>query len=194
MKMKTDIVERWLLLEQSGELDAVRRWLLHRHLRAHPGDLAFRDDLRRITEAARAARPDVAIRPEVMQALRQAARDASSRSEEIVFQPAARPVPWTRPLLIAAGLLLLLAGGIFLAKTPDQAITVVQTPPPAVNPVPEAVPDPAPALAWEDDFDKELAELDSLVAVSGAEWDDSNGGVDADSLARELLELGGAEI
>lgn len=201
--MKKDTAEQWLLLEQSGELDAVRRWLLRRHLQAHPEDCAYRDDLDRITRAARAQGPDKPLSPYVLETLRAAAREAHTRSEQIVFRPALSPVAWTRPALVAAGLTLLVLGGLWLARKPEAPLQVVRTPPGATvsSPQPEiesafpAAPSRNAQLAWEDDFDTELAELSSLVAVSDTEWEDAGSqATDADAVARELLELGGTKI
>ena len=51
--MKNETAEQWILLEQSGELGPVRRWLLRRHVAQHPGLLDFQRDLARITRGVR---------------------------------------------------------------------------------------------------------------------------------------------
>ena len=84
--MKTNQAEHWLLLEQSGELNAWQRWRLTRCLQRHPELAAFREDLRRISELSRASGPVDAPGWQAPGSIRQAAAEQPSLD---VAQPTA---------------------------------------------------------------------------------------------------------
>lgn len=194
--MKCESAEQNVLLEQSGELKGLRRWLTIRHVRSCAQCRQYRADLNRVTAAARDAMPDLAPGEGVMEQIRAVARKESSRSVEIRFRPSREPLSTIfRPALLYSALGLLVLMGFWLVLRPvlrpgAAPVQVARTPVPAAAPAPAAKPD----VSWDDDMDDQIASLgDMLAAASG----DSNGAdtiEDMDSVARELLELEGEEI
>jgi hypothetical protein len=171
--MKKETIERWVLLDSTGELDAVRRWLLRRQPEA---DRIRRDvqDLVRSAGPAETAGPSDAV----LLAIEREARRMH----------AGRPGPdrasaWRPVLALASVAAIALAA--WLAVRPAPEVTA-----------PQAAP-ADPELAWDNGIDTDLAELKSLVAMATDETEssaDATAATDINSLASELMELEGPTI
>jgi hypothetical protein len=180
--MKRDTAEKWMLLEQSGELGPVRGLLLRRHLARHPEDRTFRDDMVRIVDAARDAGDVPGIDAQVRAAIRAA---ADRRVEEDV-------APSWRPALAFAALVLVLAAGWLVFRHPPAMSPSQVAKAPAKETVAEA------DLAWDNGIDAEISELQNMFAM-GADGSDASDAAstdttDVETIARELLQLEGSEI
>lgn len=172
--MKTDNVEKLLLLEQSGELGPLGRWRLNRALARQPDLKAFREDLGRIADLSRSSGPADAPDPCVLGAIRQS---AAGRAQEGFGWAAAS---WLRPA-IACAAILLAVGGIALVN--------------------QYHPGPGARIAshaqqrgpgWEEDLDAQLSSIQSLLA---ANFDASGESIPSDpnAIAMELLGMEGLQ-
>jgi hypothetical protein len=190
--MNRDRIEKWILLDQSGELDPLRRWILRRALRADAGGRGFESDLHRIIRAARAGDERLSdLPPRTIEAIFEAARQSTfeGRSSQTTV-PA--PVPGWRPAMAFAALILLLGAVWLTVRRPEVIPGVAQAPTPA---------DPALAsqdMPWVDGLEQPLNELSSVLELAYENGDvfassSANGG-DLDDLARQLLEWEGSEI
>ena len=183
--MKRETAERWMLLEQSGELDPVRRWLLKRHLARHPGDRAFQDDMNRIVRDARSLNDLPDISAQVRAAIRVAAANREPRDAAWGWQPA---------LVFTTLTLLLLTG--WLMNRPVTLPTQTEV---AVAPADKTAPGTADAeLAWDNGIDKEISELQSQFAMASDDAEtsetQSTETSDLETIATELLQLEGSKI
>ena len=177
--MKRDTLEKWILLEQSGELDDRRRAALEHALKSDPDARAYRNALRGITEAARtepdAATPDAAVTARILREARKH-RDRSGPGVLVRF-----PVWGPRLAYAAAGLVLAVGGWLVLHKPPSGDI---------VQDVPHEPAENAEILAWDDGFESDLALISSIMAYTEEEWNlPAESDPDLDDLARELIEL-----
>ena len=183
--MKRETAERWMLLEQSGELDPIRRWLLQRHLAQHPGDRAFQDDMNRIVRAARSLSDGPDISAQVRAALGVAAAQRGPQDTAWGWQPA---------LVFTTLTLLLLTGWLMNRPVTIPAPTEV-----AVAPADKTTPDAADAeLSWDNGIDKEISELQSQFAMASDDAEtsetQSTDTSDLETIATELLQLEGSKI
>ncbi len=185
--MNQDTVEKWILLEQSGELGAFRRWLLNRHLRANADARRFQSDLQRITSDARASQDIRGIERDSLAAILQAARENTSRRETFELAPE-RPAFSFRPALAFAALALLVGATWMVVQRPETATEVAQTP--KTVPVEQAAPETA--LPWDDGLDQSISELGNALASASAdsEYTSSSSSSDLDEMARELIAEG----
>lgn len=169
--MKREKAEQWMLLEQSGELDPIRRALLRRHLARNPEDRNFIADADRIMRDARSLTDIPDISSQARAAIRIAAEEREMGGTASRWQPA----------LAFAVFAIALFGGWLVFRTPP-APQVTEAP--AVKTVAES------DLAWDNGIDAEISELNSLLASSADESDTT----DLETIASELLELEGSEI
>ncbi len=139
--MKRETAEQWMLLEQSGELDPIRRALLRRHLARNPEDRVFITDADRIMRDAKS----LADVPDLSAQTRAAIRIAGEERER-----AGDAFRW-RPALAFALLAVALLGGWFMIR-PSPAPQVTEA-----------------DLAWDNGIDAEISELNSLLASSADE-------------------------
>lgn len=167
--MKTEKIEQLMLLEQSGELGFIGRWQLRHALATQPELAKFRDELEAVTRASReAALPGCEVPADVLGEIRKAAAEQNTH-----------PVPldvmfgsWLRPAIALAAILVTITGiGVVnhLQDSGEPLSVARQT------------------SAWNDGFDNELTNLDRMLAANF----DAAESLDADSLARELLQLEG---
>jgi hypothetical protein len=175
--MKMETFENWLLLEQSGELDALRGWLLRRELARNPDLRVLRDELKLVSRAVSNTRVDGPGK-EVMDAIRREARQASGRSEQIDWVPA-RGLSW-KPVFATCAAVALVA----LFAWP--ALRSTHEPGPVTATQQQATETRDDDLAWDDGVDSDLEALSAMVAQTTD--------TDVDTLATELLELEGTEI
>jgi len=166
--MKRETAEQWMLLEQSGELDPIRRALLRRHLARNPEDRNFIADADRIMRDARSLTDIPDISSQARAAIRIAAEERETDGTALRWQPA----------LAFAVLAIALFGGWLVFRTP---------PAPQVAEIKTVV---ESDLAWDNGIDAEISELNSLLASSIDESDTT----DLETIASELLELEGSEI
>ncbi len=136
--MKTEKLEKWLLLEQSGELSKRKR----RVLNACPEAQVKRDELKALCAAV----PVLDAEPEPWSATKIAARLREERQPSLTFSKVWKPVFLT-------GTCLMLAVSMFNFKQTSAEIAVVA----------ETEKD-----VWSDQFEEDLVELESLIlAMSG---------------------------
>lgn len=173
--MNTNQAEQWLLLEQSGELNAWQRWRLARCLQRHPELAAFREDLRRISELSRASGPVDAPGWQVPGSIRQAAAEQQTSA---VAPPASPIGAWWRPAL-AAGLAALAITTAYVTLREPSVSTEITV---STQQVPI------------DDIDSQIDSLNNLLALSLDTVDATADTKNADDIARELLALEGLEI
>ena len=173
--MNTDTAQRYILLEQSGELSERQRRRLETHLSAHPEDRAYRNELYAITAAAQHASPEATPDRSLNRILAEAR--ATSTGQAL---PVSGTLIFLRPALALAALCALcLVGWVFLHEPGSTAITG------HVGPEPELV-------AWDTGLDEQISELNSLFASVDEEIDISDATMD--DWATELLEREGSAI
>jgi len=165
--MNRDRMERWILLRQSGELDALRCLLLARRLSKDEALRDFAASLDRIARDARASSESSAPEPSVMQAILREARVAADGRTAEREEGQASASPWARPAFAAAAVALAIAGAWLLMPRTPPAQTAERS-----RPAEESL----SSYAWDDDLDATIAELDRSLE-------------DEESLAEELLEL-----
>ena len=136
--MKTKTLEKWILLEQSGELSSRRQRLLE----ACPEAQAKREEL----NALRTAMPSPDAEPSPWAAARIAARLRGERRSILL------PSRVWRPILALAACLTLVVSTWNFNQTSSSPVTVTV----------------AGADVWNDQFEEDLTELESLIlAISG---------------------------
>jgi hypothetical protein len=173
--MNRDTLEKWVLLDQSRELDAVRRLLLRRALGRDEALRAFAADARGLAHLASrhpAPGPGAGVIATILAAGRQAAADHPARAPE-----------WTwRPALAVAGAVAALALVVYAAL-------------PQFRPAHPGAAAPGTAtsvLAWDDNLDAAFDSLQGIAALKDTAW---NGPDDeTEKIARELLDLEGETI
>lgn len=190
--MKCESAERNILLEQSGELAGLRRWLTGRHVRSCAKCRQYQADLDRLTAAAREALYGAAPGAGVMEQIRASARKEGSRSVEIRLRPGREPVGVVfRPAFMYAAIGLVVLAGFWLvlrpALRPAAAPARVAT---TTRPAPAAEPE----VSWDDNMDDDIASIGDMLAAAAEDSNGTESVEDVDSLARELLELEGEPI
>lgn len=172
--MKTEKIERLILLEQSGELNFVRRWQLGRALARQPGLQKFRDDLQQLTAVSRAAMPEGGLNPMILGEIRKAAAEQNQHG----FGKETGFAPWLKPA-IACAAVLLVGGGIALLN---------QYRPPVIAKI--AAHFGHKNAKWDDGVDAEISGVSNMLA---ANFDTAGEAVpaDANAIARELIDLEG---
>ncbi len=140
--MKTTTLEKLILLEQSGEL-SVRQ---HRLLDACPEAQTKRDELM----VLHAATPIAEVEPSPWATTKIAARLREERRPAVTFSKVWKPV-----FLTAACLMLAVSTFNFKQTSTDSAVVVATE-----------------MDAWNDQFEEDLVELESLIlAMSGDSFD-----------------------
>ncbi len=180
--MNNDTIERYILLQQSGELGPIRAWRLNRALSRSPEARRFASDLQRLTESAR----DWTVPlpgPRAAEAIHARLREASDRREVLAFQP---PLRRRYGLAFATACALVLISLFFYVRPADRTATDSQSP----------TLDQTSAFAWDDGVDEEIDALLELVAITANEEPSLNGAaaLDEDQLIREWLALEGIAI
>lgn len=147
--MKTDQLERWLLLEQSGELPPRRLRRLEQALLASEEGRRMRVELIRLNESIR--EPDTTLSPWMVSGIH-------ARLQDVRCAPLRFSGVWKSALATAAclavafGLWTFHGGGVF--STSDAVVAVDE------------------ADVWYDPFEEKLSELENLiVAISGDSLD-----------------------
>lgn len=110
--MNRDYMEKRILLAESGELPEKGVAELHATMEERDDVRRWRDDVRRISAAAREALPRSGPSPAVISAIRSAAEARAGR--RLVFSP-----PAVHALAWAATLAVLLGGWLFVASNGD---------------------------------------------------------------------------
>ena len=202
--MKRETIAKWILLEQSGELHLLGRWILHWYLQRDPSMQDYRNDLMLITKSYREYTASQLISDQAMDNIMAAAKEAASLSEEYRLEPLAPPVfSWKPALVYASALLLLLAGVVIVKYTKSSGTTQVAqlktyTTPSNQNLVSEKDSATVETLAWDDHMDEAISDLGSMVAMASEDWEDygkySETTESIDDIATELLELEGSNI
>ena len=142
--MKTKKLEKWLLLEQSGELSLRRQRLL----KSCPEAPARREEL----QAFRAATPVSDVEPEPWATTKIAARLREERRPVVTFSKV-----W-KPVFLTAACLMLVVSTFNFKQTVPGAVVITET---------ETEMD-----VWNSQFEEDLVELESLIlAMSGDPFD-----------------------
>jgi len=140
--MKTNTLEKYLLLEQSGELSARKRRLLE----ACPEAQAKRDEL----VVLQAATPLVEIEPSPWAATKIAARLRDERQPTLTFSKV-----W-KPVFLTAACLMLVVSTFDFRQTIPESVFVAES----------------ELDVWDSQFEEDLVELESLIlAISGDSLD-----------------------
>ena len=176
--MNRDQLEKELLLQQSGELSPSRRKRLEQHLESSAEARQLRDEILSLTASVRNEVPEAEAGEVLLARIMEEGRAA--------VKPADSKLVWltTLPRFVgaAAGLAVLFLSGWLLMQAPiQQGAHVAST----------TTEDP---LAWEDNFDERMAEIESLFVMNNTDQEDSLDSFDIDSIARELLILEGESI
>jgi len=136
--MKTTTLEKWLLLEQSGELSARRQRLLN----ACPEAPVKRDELKALCAAV----PAVDADPEPWTATKIAARLREERRPAFSFSKV-----W-KPVFLTAACLMLVVSTFDFKQTVPNSVVITET----------------EMDVWNNQFENDLVELESLIlAMSG---------------------------
>ena len=180
--MKREMFERWILLQDAGELDAIRAWWLGRALRSDASLRAFQSDLNSITTAVHAGMPDAKVSDATLRAIVAKAESLIDQRQE-----SSSPAAWAfRPAFALAAAALLLAVGYLAVRQPKPAQVAVRTTAP--TPAVQASQD---AFAWDDGLDTAVSELENHFASASDDWG-SNGTAtssETDTLVEELMAL-----
>jgi len=111
--MNRENMEKRILLAESGELPEEGVAELHATMEGRDDVRRWRDDVRRISAAAREALPRSGPSPAVMSAIRSAAEARAGRSRLIFSPPTVHALAW------AATLAVLLGGWLFVTSNGD---------------------------------------------------------------------------
>jgi hypothetical protein len=165
-------MEQLILLEQSGELNFVRRWQLRRALAANAELKTFRDDVHQISALSRGAGPCGDFNPSVLGEIRKAAAEQQQYNQPHSSLSAA----WLRPAIALAAMLVAI-GGIAIVN---------QYRPPVGTKVASLL--HHKSAKWDDNIDTELSNVSNLLTTN-FETANEIASLDANSMARELLSL-----
>ena len=198
--MKRKTLERWMLLEQTGELSLLARWLLARELKKDPAARRYQQDMMRMTTYYRDRDESRNVADSSIAAIMAAAKEKAEEPEERVYQPTVTPsFSWQPALVYAAAALAILLTGWFVLKNnlsePSNPI--------AQESKPEAIPDQklAAQYQWDDSIDNDIDNLESMLVMASYEWaeneetaPDISEDIDTDEIANELLNIQGSNI
>jgi len=148
--MKTTTLEKYLLLEQSGELSTRQRRLLD----ACPEAQAKRDELTVLC----AATPLSDVEPSPWTATKIAARLREEQRPVVTFSPSSflRAGKVWKPVFLTAACLMLVVNTFDFKQTASTSVVVEMT----------------EADVWNDQFEEDLVELESLIlTISGDSLD-----------------------
>lgn len=189
--MKCEQSERYVLLEQSGEITAWGRRRLAAHLRDCEACRRQRDEVLHLTAAARVGLPNADLDTFTLERIKGAAAARARPAGEGSRTPADETfAAWWRPALVYAALVALLAAGLLLVRQ--------QVPRPQYTEATKAAPEtslPAALAGWDGELDEQIAELGDMVAAIGGEaevYEKVDEEQDPDAIARELLALEGS--
>lgn len=172
--MNRDKLEQWVLLDEAGELDALRGWLLRRELARDSNLEAYRRECRELARLSRAASPDMPTPAGTLSALRtELAALRAGREKE----PAGPGRALLRPALAFASALTIGLAVYFLR--PDR---------PAMVPGIAIVEVASSGEGIDDDLNQLQTLLTSTASLDEAPL------IEEEALARELLSFEGAEI
>jgi len=164
-----------MLLEQSGELNFIQRWRLDRCVARDDGLRKFREDLLRISDASRGAAVPEDLNPRVLGEIRKAAAEQCSVQDGSWD---AGQASWLRPAVAVVACMVIVTG-----------IALINQFRPLSHEQRTAGTDSQVEPKWNDGIDRELASVGNMLASSFDVVDMGSG--DADSIARELLNLEG---
>lgn len=181
--MNREKMERWILLQDAGELGAVRAWWLRRALRSDEALRAFQADLASLSSAMQQGMPEVRVADSTLRSIQSVAQSHLDRNR---FDEPATPLV-LRPAFAMALLALLLTAGYLVLREPDAKAPVAQVGPKAVVPEMDA------AIAWDDGLDSALTEMQVSLASSGDDWATTSSS-DTDAVVEELLALEESQI
>ena len=173
--MNRDKLEQWVLLDEAGELDALRGWMLRRALARDAGLATFRRECRELARLSRAASPDVRMPDDTLGAIRQEL--AAWRQERGNGAAPSSHAALLRPVLALAAALTIGLAVYFLR--PDRPAAIPGIAVVAVGSAGEGI---------DDDLDQLRNLLTSTASLDEAPL------VEEEALARELLSFEGAEI
>lgn len=180
--MNRQKMEQWILLQDAGELDAIRAWLLRRAIRRDAGLQAFQKDLAAITSSVHDNLSDAPVRASTLDAIQAEAESYLEKN-----QPRELAAPFIpRPAYAFAALVVLLAAGAFFLRSPESAPQVAQNVP--AQPV---VQESTETFEWDDGLDTAVSEVELSLASATDDWT-SNGTSatsDTDELVEELMAL-----
>lgn len=181
--MKCEQAEQAILLKDSGELGALARYQLNRHVAGCPACQSFQTDLG-TTRSALHALPAPSLSDRTRTSILAAA--TPDRREVVTLAPTLRPVTWWRPAFAAAALIALLAASLYLRSGANSTAPSIAQKTPA-------------AATTETTLDEAVdAEMDALQQLLVASLDeptvtptetDNTDNLDEETLARELLAL-----
>ena len=175
--MKCEQAEQAILLQDSGELGALGRYQLGRHVAGCAHCQAFQADLR-TTRSALHTVTAPALSAQTRATILNAA--GPDRREVVTLVPSLQPISWWRPALAAAALVALLSVAFHMyAGSGNKAPLVAQASQTA-------------EVTMDDAVDAEIDALQQLLVASLSESPDAQEGdalLDEDTLARELLAL-----
>jgi ferric-dicitrate binding protein FerR (iron transport regulator) len=147
--VKTRKLEKWILLDQTGELSARKKRRLDREMEASANARRVRDDLNRLTNAM----SSFDVEPSVWSAQRIHAR-LLNQERKPVFVP-----NWKPALALAAGLAVVAGLWTFRPETDSTAVFAASGA-------------SLEKIVWEDPLAEDLAELETMiVAISESPLD-----------------------
>jgi len=184
--MNCKTAQKYVLLEQSGELAPRKQYLLNEHLDRCASCAEFSAYTRGLTRAASIKSDESVVSESTIQRIM---TESQRHEDEMRQRPPVRRKPvlqmWSPAFASVAAALLLLLGGMVLISRMRSADQVVGS---------VAATVPATVETWDDDFDSDIAELEELLVVASAEIFGSETASESnedstDSLARQLLAL-----
>jgi predicted transcriptional regulator len=168
--MNRETIEKWVLLDEAGELDALRRWLLRRALARTPELQTWRTEVAHLREWTRQAAEPVPPTPrDVMAAILAAGEPAPAPGLWVGLRPA-----WA----VLAVLLLGIAAWLTITPPPGGEVARVGS----------ETPGSGVSLAWEDGLDDRLSDLYVQLQTTDDTWGESVGTMsELDAMAGALL-------
>lgn len=169
-------MERLLLLKDSGEISAKDLRVLEETLAGKPEARGIADEIELLSNRARLDSSEARVSNASIAAIDLAARSHFGAGRLRRTNGAAPFMRTWRPAIYsaAAALLLILSGALIWDRIPTQREYQAQT----------------SDFEWNAQIDKQLSELDEIVTTTLLEYSElADADRDADSLARELMEI-----
>ena len=178
--------EQWILLDHSGELSPRRHRKLQAHLANCPNCTAFAATIPTLCNLQTHDEANLELSDFTRYRIEQAARDQLSRSPNGRIRHR-HPVLQSTGLLSALAALLLILGGLHYQRlyTPPSIENTFST-------APDVTETDCEQLAWSDDWDSELYEMELAFAIVDEELSDPTLYMETEeteSIARQLLEM-----
>jgi hypothetical protein len=168
--MNTEKLERWILLEESGELGALPRWRLQRELARSPAARKLAADYRTILQHAR----------------RPAEADVSDGVVATILAAARGQGPVREAKGAALGWRAGFAGAVAVAALALCVSLLTRTPPGSGELAAAHAP---AALGWEDNLDASFQTLDDVFVMGAGDWNSGTASSETETLAKQLLSL-----